>query len=80
MLFTHRDERILDEAARRATQFAKAEDHKEEQKHRREVNLSYDDLESEEDQSFLSFNATKVVGYSIAAAIFLVTLFFYLTK
>lgn len=39
MLFTHRDERILDEAARRATEYAKADQHNQARKLRRVTRL-----------------------------------------
>lgn len=70
-MFPSLEEKTLNDVAQKAVRKARKE---------REPHLSYDDPETEEYQEFMSFKATKVVGYSILVAIVVVSLFFYLTK
>lgn len=55
----------------------KAAEHARRKAIKEEPNLSYDDLETEEYQAFLSFQATKVVFWSCVAAIVVVTVIYF---
>lgn len=67
----------LDLIASKARAYAKKENSKEAAKHKREVNLSYDDLEAEEYSKFSDGSGVlKVIGCCALVAIGLVTIFF----